>query len=74
MKTSNIFRFFYSENAGNEPVGDDFFVLFEILPVLGLHAVLVPVDPVHQQYGHVDDVEVGEEVVAPAAHAVCERL
>lgn len=48
-------------------------VLLPELSVLGRAAMLVSVDPVHQQDRHVDDVKVGQDVGEAAAEAVRQR-
>lgn len=46
----------------NKPVWHSVRVAFPVLPVLAAAAVLIPHTAVDQQYGHVHDVEVREEV------------
>lgn len=58
------------EDSRQQAVGHSGCVTFPVLAVLIAAAMLITDAAVQQQDGHVDDVEVGQQVPAPARHAV----
>lgn len=58
------------EDVGQQTVGHGCGVALPVLAVLVATAVLITNAAVHQQDGHVDDVKIGQQVLATAGQAV----
>lgn len=61
------------EDAGQQTVGHCGGVAVPVLAVFVTAAVLIAYAAMYQQDGHVDDVEIRQQVLAPTGHAVRQR-
>lgn len=59
--------------SGQEPVGHRSSVALPVLPILAAAAVLVPNAAVGEQNGHVNDVEVRQDVLKATSQAIGQR-